>query len=501
MKEAWDFYVNMDPQMSNEECIKCLRKYFPPNVLYNPDALRGPHLFHRIFRDFIVLKGITYRQGTLSNRTVHGVPGSFYDTAENKDQAINFISYITNVTHQVRTEGGQVSPQSTPSSNTTIHERHNASIVESKMSHNVATHIKSDDKFSGKLDENLKEYISNYLEVSKDYKLLPEQNRAYLHNVFKGEVKTIYRQIGGVDDSFEEAVQKMTAKYCGRIRQNRILKVVQSMRLNNVMKEKKLTVPEGLAHVRDQITKLAPQCPEDHKSESSKVEYLCKAVIGAPWARPALSQVYSTNGDWTFEDLYTSLDGAWLQHQEEKENQQKDEEMAEVDNVVAAILYGGQGMYGLPRRYGSKSSMPHNTSRSRGRAPNHDSPGRNGTDYFGNPSCSSNCNSKDHLLRYCFQRKQVTRNINSLVESNPDQAKIILFELCQQTDDILLSNERDDEYEDNSLDITDSKPANQPDNQPDNGPPATNYHNELLQLLHNTVQEPEQLSEDYPEDF
>ena len=78
--------------------------------------------------------------------------------------------------------------------------------------------------------------------------------------------------------------------YCS-IRQNGVRKTLQSLRLNNVMKEKQFSVSEALNFVREKISSLTPQGPIAHRTEESKVEYLYQALIGCEWAKAALSNV------------------------------------------------------------------------------------------------------------------------------------------------------------------------------------------------------------------
>lgn len=40
-------------------------------------------------------------------------------------------------------------------------------------------------------------------------------------------------------------------------------------------------------------------------------------------SRPALTQCYATNRPWSFEQLYTALDAAWLQNQRQNSAQTK----------------------------------------------------------------------------------------------------------------------------------------------------------------------------------
>ena len=90
------------------------------------------------------------------------------------------------------------------------------------------------------------------------------------------------------------------------------------------MHAKKLKTAEGLEELREIITRFAPQGPQTHRFEEDKVEYIYKAVVGASWTKSALANSQSTFNPCDFQHLYTALDAAWLQDQEEQEGRKKD---------------------------------------------------------------------------------------------------------------------------------------------------------------------------------
>jgi hypothetical protein len=86
-------------------------------------------------------------------------------------------------------------------------------------------------------------------------------------------------------------------------------------------------------------------------------------VIGASWAKSALSISQSASPPWSFQALYAALAAAWLQEQEEIEARQIDgRSSAGPENLtvpqVPGMFFQGQGVYGRPRQPGSRSSAP-----------------------------------------------------------------------------------------------------------------------------------------------
>eukprot|EP00171_Calliarthron_tuberculosum_P023804 IDg23804t1 len=150
----------------------------------------------------------------------------------------------------------------------------------------MATRFKDGSKFNGKLGENLSEFISNYHDACTDYELPINLTLNFLHHLFSGEAKRFYREkVVGFATSYAEAIMMMQNEFNSINRQTRVRKHLQSLRLNDIMRTKKLAVTEGLEELRETITKFAPQGPSSHRTDEAKTEYLYKAVVGATWAK------------------------------------------------------------------------------------------------------------------------------------------------------------------------------------------------------------------------
>ena len=200
---------------------------------------------------------------------------------------------------------------------------------------------------------------------------------------------------------------------------------------------------EGLENLRETITKFTRQGPATHRSEQDKTEYIHGSVIGLDWAKSVLSQSIASRPSWTFQQLYTALDAAWLQEQKQDNGNRRDRQFISPGNDsfrIPAIHYDvpllayspnafkGQSMYALPRRPGSSSSNPRRNS---SRPPKPHRNQVNGKDRFGNTRACHNCGSKYHFIRDSNRPVPLTRNIGQTLKNLPNDnrhTKRILFE-------------------------------------------------------------------------
>ena len=317
----------------------------------------------------------------------------------------------------------------------------------SRIAHNMALRFKNRDKFTGKLGKDLTEHINNYIDASQDYCLDQGNKFVFFQNIFEGEAKRFYREkVQERCGNFGQACQIMQDEYKNITRQNRFRKYLQSLRIQSLMNMKKLNTTEALEEFREIITRLAPQGPRTHRSEEDTVEYLYKAVVGAPWATSALANSQSTVNPWDFQQLYTALDAAWLQDQEEQEGRKKEmnlgqsilhKDIKSTSKYTPDLYYEGQRYYGRPRKPGSRSSalfQPHQESTKAG---------QNGLDRFGNPRLCNNCRDRNHFIRDCPKPRNVMKNATPQFRKYPQTGHEILFELCQQLEDALFSTDEE----------------------------------------------------------
>jgi hypothetical protein len=310
IKAVLAVYINADPQIPDDECICDLREdLLPPSLLYSGKSVPSATILHRLLRDYLQLKGMVYTQSTESTRITYGLVTMLYESESDCDTALALLRSA-----QLSTSDNATNAYSSEPSN--------------KIAHSMATRFKAEQKFAGKLGEELSEYISNNKDAANDYNLSAKQKLDYMHRVLDGKAKRFYREkILLSCATFAEATGMMQEEFNSLPRQSRVRKLLQKLRISTIVGNRRCSVTEVLKNLREIITKLTPQGPRTHSSEEGKVEYLYKAVVGATWAKSVLSSSQSASPPWDFQTLYAALDAAWLQEQEEVEPRQFDGKM------------------------------------------------------------------------------------------------------------------------------------------------------------------------------
>ena len=453
-------HLSADPQPPNEVLITRLREDLPVEVLYDQENIRGPSTLYRILRDYLVLNGLEYSQHEGSNRIVMGLPATLYESEAEKMKAYEAVSSCTTSASVAETSVGAMAGSVRGAAISDLRNNGHASSASShqdnemrRIAHSIALRFRSDDKFSGKLGKDLNEAINLYLDAANDYELNQEQRLKYFHNIFEGEARRFYRlKVSKRVPTFAEACVKMRSEFNSITRQNRVRKYLQGLRLSAIMRERSCSVTEALEELRETITKFAQQGPRNHRSEEDKVEYLYRAVVGHEWASNSLSQAIASEPA-DFQQMFTDLDSAWLQQQEETEGRKRDgipqaRYRTEQGSRLPGLYYEGQGFYAKPRKFNSKSSVPRgyrptsNFQPNTSRRMNENNPGQNGLDKFGKIRKCHNCGSKDHFIRDCSVKgRNIATNVANMLRQNPNGAKQILYDLCLQTEDAFCNKE------------------------------------------------------------
>ena len=119
----------------------------------------------------------------------------------------------------------------------------------------MSSRFRKEDKFKGTLEEVIHEAFDCYEEATTDFELDEEEKFKYLQNLFTGEAIRYFRsKFFHQAPDYEIAKQLMINKYNSRTRQNRVRKMLQGLRLSQIMEEKKIPANEALEKLKETIS-------------------------------------------------------------------------------------------------------------------------------------------------------------------------------------------------------------------------------------------------------
>lgn len=250
-------------------------------------------------------------------------------------------------------------------------------------------------KFTGAEDQAFHEYVSFYLQVTRDFSLTNDQKLQFMYNIFGGEAKRYFdSHVEGHVATFSEAVLIMNKQYNSATRQTAVQNRLSNLRFGRLTAQG-LTEKAALETIYKTITKLAPQLPMNYRDDSHKRDYLRLSVVGVPWARDPLGRL--TTESMSLERLYAELSSELQLYEEfDAASEPNPNGVAATQAVVKPNFYAGQGVYGGPNK-GVGASRP-GSWKGKGPAPND---GR-GTrfDPLSIAGCF-NCDDPKHLLKNC----------------------------------------------------------------------------------------------------
>lgn len=413
-----------DPALTHAQILVAIREDVTPDVLYNHEALQGPHTIHRIMRNVLSVLGVPYHQHPNTNRVAWGLVNQLFESEEDRNECYRLLGPIV---------GGAVPVNVIPGGQggNNYHVGDAAKVTQA-----ITSKFRlPKDKFGGKLGESFDDVIASYVELSIDLEINDQKKFQYMHHLFCGEALRFYRNgVATIAQTFEEANQMMRNEFNSLTRQNRCRAQLQRLRLAHVMRKEKLDTVSALEFIRDFIAKLAGQCPREYREEAHKSEYLSDAVMGNQWATQCLAT--SRIEGWSFQRLYTALDAAFMHHEQCELARKRDGKMSDIKDQWPAspigTFYEGQSVYGRPRKPGSKSSAPF-------------VPGMSTRGSRGQRLCF-NCGEPGHFIRDCKKPQNIAHTVSSMVKKDGSNAKQILFELSCQSQDAIFEDRKEETF-------------------------------------------------------
>lgn len=170
--------------------------------------------------------------------------------------------------------------------------------------------------------------------------------------------------------------------YNSVVRQTRVKNHLNGLWIEHFVKYN-VEIPAALAKVYKRILAMSRQVPQSHRGDPHKTEFLCKAIIGHPWARGPLGCIATAR--LTFQQLYAELDIA-VQINRESVAVATITSLVHIsgNDSVGKVHFIGQGNFA----HGKKSVKNLRTARKR--------------------TCF-NCGSDSHLVKQCPHPVHISR--------------------------------------------------------------------------------------------
>lgn len=146
-------------------------------------------------------------------------------------------------------------------------------------------------KFKGDLGEWWLEYVDEYEKTFLNYNLIPPQKLKYMNNIVAKDTQRFYiDRVKEYATTFEEAVRMIDEEYNSPVRQARVKKLLNRLRVHYYITDKE-DVAMALDKVYKLILKLSRQVPTSHSGDAHRIEFLHRPVIRYEWSREPLSRV------------------------------------------------------------------------------------------------------------------------------------------------------------------------------------------------------------------
>ena len=180
---------------------------------------------------------------------------------------------------------------------------------------NMAKRLQNkDSKYSGADSENIMDYTVQYDLVSRDFSLSHQENRQYVHTLFRGEASRYYHaEVQPLGNKYADVITKMESQF-NSVSKQQFVKTELSGLLFQDMVDK--SDGEGRKTLRDLVATIEariPLCSRDWRNEPNKVYFLRNALLTQDWARQHL---YIIGKGTHFRELKIQLASALQIHEE-----------------------------------------------------------------------------------------------------------------------------------------------------------------------------------------
>lgn len=236
-------------------------------------------------------------------------------------------------------------------------------------------------------------------------------------------------------NGYQQAIDILENEYNSPVRQARVKNHLSSLRITTFVVQG-LEVDMALAKVYHLITRMSRRCPQSHRGDAHKLEFLRKAVVGYSWSHEPLSRV--ATHQLTFQKLYGELEAPLQLEKEGKLAQVRDSAtntgfFGYDQQLESSVHYNGQGKYG---RHPSHARSIYSSGKSGFQAQSRESTTFDPLKVAG----CFNCGNPNHMMNKCDKPLNVARAASNRIEYYEKKGKqsntihMVLADLCMQLD-------------------------------------------------------------------
>lgn len=249
-----------DEDLSGATIVKCIAELLQPAVWFSCD-LGSVTALHSEFWNFLDRRGANITQHP-SLRILMTLATNIYDKEDDGNAAVDIFRDIITAGGRSPSQVAEaassipIGPPSTTQMKTFPSE---------KFAHNVDMRFQErDKKLAGELGQYCQEYVDDYRQVARDYKMNQEQKLRYLHKLMQVYAKRYYLDVvDGYATTFQQAVDLVERECTFHARQNKVKNLLKSLRLSKFVTEG-IDRTEALARVYKSITRIFRQAPISH---------------------------------------------------------------------------------------------------------------------------------------------------------------------------------------------------------------------------------------------
>jgi Zinc knuckle len=348
--------VLLRSNLQGTELVEELKEDLNSVILSKPDVLSSPSLFRNI-RDTLIAKNVPNLPYGRGHPIVQSVFRCLYHGEDDEiDRAIEaFLLFSASQTNH------HLERPTTPNQTETAHIRLGNNFgdgigAEERRANSIASRFKDHGRtFSGRLDENLDIKLRNYEEAARENKLSEEQRSQLIYHVLSGEAQDFYfDHIKHCHVTYADRRAALEKEYCSSARQGRARAHLKSARVTTYIAQAQGDVLKGITALYDDISKYAPQCPPDSRTDIAKRRFLEDSIAGYSWSRDSVARAeIEGNPEHTFNGLFQSSCANIQQEIKAAKAVQADTDMGRMginpssSTATSSVMYGQR--YATPR--------------------------------------------------------------------------------------------------------------------------------------------------------